>query len=245
MRRVHPILWLSGAGLVTGLHAAILQAGWPAPSASTAGTARPLAVSTRAAPQHAPTAPDTRWARKPTGPTPEPRRDPSPQVRSASPAAFPIETLPLDIAPAAGHPAEPVYLPRSALTRPPRPLTPIEVPYPDTAPLGHWQAQLSLFIDAQGQVRQVRVDAATPLSGPHADASEDGAVPTLPAALADSARQAFLQARFAPGERSGQAVASRFRIEVEFQALPLSEPQMDAGGPALADPPADQAPPIG
>ena len=78
------------------------------------------------------------------------------------------------------------------------------------------RAELTLFIDEDGTVRRLRVDRGD-----------------LPVWLEDAVRQSFLQARFQPGERDGQAVRAQMRIEVEFESmlLPLSD-----------QPPIDQTP---
>ncbi len=65
-------------------------------------------------------------------------------------------------------------------------------------------AELTLFIDADGTVRRLRVDRGD-----------------LPIWLEDAVRQSFLQARFQPGERDGQAVRAQMRIEVEFESMVL------------------------
>ncbi|BEP38039.1 hypothetical protein GmRootV59_50100 [Variovorax sp. V59] len=62
---------------------------------------------------------------------------------------------------------------------------------------------LSLFIDEQGRVQRV-------------DAEE----PTLPPAFEQVAREAFMAAKFSPGEVEGRAVKSRQRVEVVFDYTP-------------------------
>jgi hypothetical protein len=99
---------------------------------------------------------------------------------------------------------EALFLVRSQLDRAPYATDPIDLPYPEAAPLGHYQAVMTLFVDESGRVRRVRLDA-------------DGLLPPL---LEDAARQAFLQARFEPGRKDGSAVRSRLRVAVEFGAEP-------------------------
>lgn len=97
------------------------------------------------------------------------------------------------------------YLPRSALTRGPEPSAEVLLTYPDGAPDGHWQGELTLFIDEHGVVQRVRVESSEA---------------RLPQPFREAARQAFLNARFTPGEWQGQPVRSRIRIAVEFEASP-------------------------
>ncbi|WP_366919264.1 energy transducer TonB [Variovorax ginsengisoli] len=100
------------------------------------------------------------------------------------------------------------YLPRSQLTVAPVAQTPaILLP-----PLGQDDATrrtgvLSLFIDAEGRVR--RVEAHEPL---------------MPEPFEQAAREAFMGVRFSPGERDGQAVKSRIRVEVVFDGASLATP---------------------
>lgn len=98
------------------------------------------------------------------------------------------------------------YLPRSALSLAPEALGEVLLAYPPEAPPGRYGGVLTLFIDADGQVRRVRREAAR--------AGE----PELPPAFEEAARQAFLAARFRPGERDGRPVKARIRIAVEFEA---------------------------
>jgi hypothetical protein len=101
---------------------------------------------------------------------------------------------------AAGESLE--YLPRAKLTVAPAPLEPIEIPFPAAVdnPL-RFRGQLSLFIDEHGVVQRIRVDG-----------------PPMPPVLEEAARNAFLRARFTPGEVDGVAVRSLIRIEVDFEA---------------------------
>lgn len=100
------------------------------------------------------------------------------------------------------------YVPRSLLSTPPVPLAPIEVPFPShVAGVFSIRAELSLFIDETGVVQRVRLEGAP-----------------LPPALADAARNAFLRARFSPGELEGRAVRSLVRVEVNFESEARAEP---------------------
>lgn len=107
--------------------------------------------------------------------------------------------------PSANADPDDLYLPRSALSRAPAALQPVELPYPEAAPLGQYRAVLTLFIDPQGRVRRVR------------------AAPGLPAVLEEAARQAFMAASFSPGEVDGRAVRAQMRVEVEFSAEPAGQ----------------------
>lgn len=98
------------------------------------------------------------------------------------------------------------YLPSRLLTRGPAPQQSIDLFYPELAPTGHFRAVLTLFIDDQGVVQRVRVDAA----------QDSG----LPAALEEATRQTFLRSAFVPGELDGRPVRSQLRIEVEFTTEP-------------------------
>ncbi|RZS58700.1 energy transducer TonB [Sphaerotilus mobilis] len=115
---------------------------------------------------------------------------------------------------------EALFLVRSQLDRPPNATGAIDLPYPESAPLGHYRAVMTLFIDEAGQVRRVRLDAGQ----------------ILPPLLEDAARQAFLQARFEPGLKNGAAVRSRMRVAVEYGADPVSPstPAAPASAPASA-----------
>lgn len=119
--------------------------------------------------------------------------DPSPADAPASAAARALTT-------AADE--EALFLVRSQLDRAPYASEPIDLPYPESAPLGHHQAVMTLFIDEQGRVRRVRLDIGQ----------------MLPPLLEDAARQTFLRSRFEPGIKDGAPVRSRLRVAVEFGA---------------------------
>jgi protein TonB len=97
------------------------------------------------------------------------------------------------------------YLPRSALTAGPRPQTPVVIDYPYfDGEADRYAGEFDVFIDDTGGV--VRVASATP---------------DLPGILANAVREAFLTARFSPGEVEGRPVRSRMRIEVTFDSRRL------------------------
>jgi hypothetical protein len=97
--------------------------------------------------------------------------------------------------------ADDAFVARTLLSVAPHPLEPVIVPVPDFVRAGEiHRGELTLFIDETGTVVQVR---------PESD--------TLPDALIDVARRAFMAVRFAPGELTDLgAVKSRIRIEVVF-----------------------------
>lgn len=94
------------------------------------------------------------------------------------------------------------YVPRAMLTMVPEPIRPLAIPYPLTGPAeGQFTTVLALFIDERGVVRQVRLDG-----------------PMLPPALDSAARDAFLRARWKPGQLDGRLVKSLIRVEVTFES---------------------------
>lgn len=104
------------------------------------------------------------------------------------------------------------YLNRSMVDAGPQPLGLIQVPYPEgetpSPAAGHENTgivgRLTLYIDEHGAVRRVQVHGGE-----------------LPPPFEAAARNAFLQARFTPAQKQGQAVKVRIDIEVRFddQAL--------------------------
>lgn len=104
------------------------------------------------------------------------------------------------------------YLSRALVDAGPQPLGLIQVPYPEgeanlttsRGPNTGIVGRLTLYIDEHGAVRRVLVQG------------DD-----LPPPFEAAARNAFLQARFAPAQKQGQAVKVRIDIEVRFddQAL--------------------------
>lgn len=98
------------------------------------------------------------------------------------------------------------YLPRSALSVGPRPLLPVLIDFPSfVGDAERYTGEFEIFIDDNGGVVRVAQDD-----------------PDLPPILVQAVRDAFMQARFAPGELDGQAVRSRIRIEVVFESRPAS-----------------------
>ncbi len=100
------------------------------------------------------------------------------------------------------------YLPRSALTVAPTPVTDVVVEHPlAEGQRRHYAGVLSLFIDETGRVVRIRAEGEP-----------------LPEALDHAAREAFGRARFHPGEVDGRKVRSRIRIEVTFDERPGGQP---------------------
>ena len=91
------------------------------------------------------------------------------------------------------------------LDRPPQALGIVQISYPPGVEPGRVRTgRLTLFIDEAGAVRKVMV------------APPPNAEDALPAPFVEAAREAFLQARFTPGERQGMPVKSRIDVEVSF-----------------------------
>lgn len=94
------------------------------------------------------------------------------------------------------------YLPRSVLTIAPRALTPVVIDYPRfDGEVDFYSGEFDLFIDDDGSVARVAV-----------------ATPDLPGILGNAVNEAFMSARFAPGELEGRPVRARIRIEVTFDS---------------------------
>lgn len=101
------------------------------------------------------------------------------------------------------------YVPRPQLSIAPEPVIPVVIATPpDTAStgrlIGRYSGVLVLYIDEQGRVRRIEAEQ-----------------PALPEAMERAAREAFLGARFLPGQVDGRVVKSRIRIEVVFDDGPL------------------------
>jgi periplasmic protein TonB len=87
----------------------------------------------------------------------------------------------------------------------PRAMDQINIDYPRfDGESDQYTGEFDVFIDDAGGV--VRVASATP---------------NLPGILANAVREAFLSARFSPGEVEGRPVRSRMRIEVTFDSRRL------------------------
>lgn len=97
-------------------------------------------------------------------------------------------------------PASKIYLSSGEVDESPRPLQPIVVQGPDE-PLGKAEGyvHLELWIDNQGRVNKL-------------EALESN----VPPAFATVAMETFQRARFMPGLKDAQPIATRLRIEVRF-----------------------------
>jgi hypothetical protein len=84
---------------------------------------------------------------------------------------------------------------------------------------GHHVGRLQLFIDEAGVVQAVEFD-------------DDGA--PLPPPMQDAARDAFMKARFSPGQRLGVAARARLHIEVSFDEQPAGAMEAQSPAPATA-----------
>lgn len=146
-------------------------------------------------------APATAPAQPPAAPEPPRPAEPAPPPPPPVPAAPPALRLPFVPAP------DEAFLPRSALTVPPKPLSDIVIPDVSSEDLKGGSAAvklvITLFINEQGRVERIRLD------------TED-AEP----ALEQAAVRAFAGARFTPGELNGQPVKARMRIEIEIDPVP-------------------------
>lgn len=135
---------------------------------------------------------------------PAPRAaDPDTAVATAAPVLPPAQTW-LGVALPGVATEDDQFFPRTLLSVAPAPLAPVLIDYPAfQGDAGRYVSELSLFIDETGAVVKVRV--------------EDG--DALPPPLQAAARNAFLNARFRPGEVADLgAVKSRIRIEVTFDS---------------------------
>ncbi len=94
------------------------------------------------------------------------------------------------------------FFSRQALDVGPHPTLPVLIDYPSFGTIGGTHSsELSLFIDETGRVVKVRVDGTT-----------------LPPAMEEAARSAFMGTVFSPGLIDGLPVRARIRIEVIFEA---------------------------
>ncbi|MDM0035966.1 energy transducer TonB [Variovorax sp. J22P271] len=97
------------------------------------------------------------------------------------------------------------YVPRPLLSVPPVAQSLVIIAAPEgLADLDRHVGILSLFIDEDGRVHHVSADEAA-----------------LPPAFEQAAREAFMAARFSPGQIDGRLVKSRVRVEVVFDSIPL------------------------
>jgi periplasmic protein TonB len=114
---------------------------------------------------------------------------------------------------APGNPAQGAYLPRPLLSVAPKVEVPVLISMPPGADDGaRHVGVLSLFIDEQGRVRHV-----------------EAAAQLLPPAMEQAAREAFMAARFSPGQIAGRAVKSRINVEVAFDSEIPAGPPVAAG----------------
>ena len=120
----------------------------------------------------------------------------------------PVAVATPTIVPAGATDADATYLPRTALSVAPRAVAPVAVAYPSfDGEADHYDGEFELFIDATGVVARVVPQTSD-----------------LPPILGHAVREAFLAARFSPGEVDGRAVRSRIRIEVTFDSQGSSAP---------------------
>ena len=122
-------------------------------------------------------------------------------VHGSGPVADGVRRMPPGTDPA----AQDGYLPPEKLTRRPQALSDVVIPAAENgAQIGGAQVGVfTLFIDTSGMVRRMVIDG-----------------PTLTPGLEALVRQAFMAARFSPGEVAGRPVKSMLRIEVDFGAPP-------------------------
>lgn len=226
--------WATPLMLATSLHAAVLgsalrwhQAGGsqpdPAAGAATAAAAPSRAVLRLVTAQQAPAPMGQDEAAPPAvQPTVEPAVEsatepatesatepmPEPPHDDAAPAPDAAAPVPLQTATRADAestaPAPEVYHPRSALSLAPRLQGIVDIAFPPEEPqhVRH-EATLAIYIDEHGHVRKVNTVEGE-----------------LPAVFVQAARNAFLGARFQPGEQHGVAVKSFIHVAVVFEARP-------------------------
>lgn len=131
------------------------------------------------------------------------------QVQPMSPTPAPTveaatATSEASAEPSGPDPASDRYHARRELSRPPKPLSPIDIVFPPGVPTpGRHKAVLAVYIDEMGHVRKVHTEGES-----------------LPLAFEDAARNAFLSAQFRAGELEGRAVKSYIHIEVVFDEQP-------------------------
>jgi hypothetical protein len=147
---------------------------------------------------------------------------PAPSVPSvaASEALAPAPQSAVPTAPdpwTPGNPARGAYLPRPLLSIAPKIQAEVVIAMPPGADDGaRHVGVLSLFIDEQGRVRHIEPDD-----------------PALPPNMEQAAEQAFMGARFSPGQVGGRMVKARINVEVVFEsALEAASPRAAAGASA-------------
>lgn len=138
-------------------------------------------------------------------PLPEPQGPVEGTESVAHPSQAPAESIFPAIATPISIDENDDYIPRPLLSVAPVARTPVVIGSPpDETGVGRHVGILSLFIDEEGRVQ-------------HISANE----PLLPSAFEQAARDAFMAARFSPGQVDGLAVKSRVRVEVVFDNTPL------------------------
>jgi hypothetical protein len=96
------------------------------------------------------------------------------------------------------------FFSRNALDVGPYPAQPVVIDFPPNVEGGGTHmSELALFIDENGRVVRIRVEG-----------------PSLPAAMEEAARRAFMGAEFSPGQLEGLPVRSRIKVEVVFEESP-------------------------
>lgn len=210
-------LWLCGACSLV-LHG-VLAASWSPGHAGGPGAARlpsgaglevrlAAADATRAAEPLQPTSSETRPT---SAPAPAPAATDAPATEGHAQAPVMADEV-QPTAPAHGLPADPLdeYVPRPQLSLAPLPRSGVELAYPANGPdFGRFALTLTLYIDETGQVRHAEVSSDTP----------------LPEALREAALHAFGSLQFSPGEKDGQVVKSRLRLEVVYESLAVRDGQ--------------------
>lgn len=172
---------------------ALLEPHQVAVQATEAPAAEPL-PSTPAEPALEPASP-------PVADTQPDARPPQPPLPTLTTTANTPET---SVAQDTSDAASDRYHARRELSRPPKPLTPIDIVFPPGVPTpGRHKAVLAIYIDEMGHVRKVHTEGES-----------------LPLAFEDAARNAFLSAQFRAGELEGRAVKSYIHIEVVFDEQP-------------------------
>jgi protein TonB len=137
------------------------------------------------------------------------------QAFASEPAAAPTRETDSSAAAGPDDAVDGGYVPRPLLSIAPQPEAPVVIATPpDMVDMSRRVGVLALYIDEQGRVR--RIDAEQP----------------LPPAMERAAREAFMAARFSPGQVDGHVVRSRIRVEVVFDSRPL--PAASAAHPAPA-----------
>lgn len=176
----------------------------PEPAPEQASAQEPAPAMASADTEDTPAIPPQLTAHEPSRPT---EKQAPAEVEAPSPAiAFAMAPVDGDAATANNAPDQDPdrYHARRELSRPPKPLSPIDIVFPPGVPTpGRHTAVLAVYIDELGHVRKVRTEGEA-----------------LPLAFEDAARNAFLGASFRAGELEGRAVKSYIHVEVVFDEQP-------------------------